>query len=139
MSFKINWKTHIICSFISGFIALVLLEIANGIIENFIMQDFIQFPTRLIIVNFYIGILMLLVLIIAVHEALHGLAYIMFGGKVTYGFKGIYAYAMEVSALPIQRTKFLVVLLMPVVQFHFCHCSFMVRWNDLFFKSDWVK
>jgi hypothetical protein len=38
----------------------------------------------------------------------------VFGGKVRYGFKGIYAYTMEVSEKPIQRVKFLVVLLLPV-------------------------
>jgi hypothetical protein len=52
--------------------------------------------------------------VIAVHEVLHGLAYIMFGGKVRHGFKGIYAYTIEVSEKPIQRVKFLIVLLLPI-------------------------
>jgi hypothetical protein len=41
--------------------------------------------------------------------------YKLFGGKVKFGFKGIYAYTQEISGLPIQRTKFLIVLLMPTV------------------------
>jgi hypothetical protein len=51
---------------------------------------------------------------ISVHEVIHGITYSIFGGKVKYGFKGIYAYTMEVSEKPIERTKFLVVLLMPI-------------------------
>jgi len=49
-----------------------------------------------------------------VHEAIHGLAYEFFGGKVKYGFKGIYAYTQEVSEIPIDRIKFLIILLAPL-------------------------
>lgn len=50
-----------------------------------------------------------------VHELIHGTTYRIFGGKVKYGFKGIYAYTHEVSELALDRSKFLVVLLAPVV------------------------
>ena len=49
-----------------------------------------------------------------VHEAIHGLAYKSFGGKVKYGFKGIYAYTQEISEMPIDRIKFLIILLAPL-------------------------
>ncbi|MBU3198433.1 DUF3267 domain-containing protein [Clostridium estertheticum] len=114
MSFKITWKTHVICFLISAIIAMVLRDSASVLVENFIMQDFILYPTKFIYINFYIAILLLLVPIIAIHEAIHGISFIVFGGKVKYGFKGIYAYTMEVSAKPIQRVKFLIVLLSPV-------------------------
>ena len=48
------------------------------------------------------------------HEGIYGLAYKAFGGKVKYGFKGIYAYTQEVSEIPIERTKFLIILLAPL-------------------------
>ena len=114
MSFKITWKTNVICFGISIIITLILWSIANGIIQNFILQDFMEYPTRLIVANFYIAIILLLIPIIAVHEAVHGITYIMFGGKVKYGFKGIYVYTQEVSELPIERTKFLIILLAPL-------------------------
>ncbi|MBU3090573.1 DUF3267 domain-containing protein [Clostridium sp. CF011] len=49
-----------------------------------------------------------------VHESIHGLAFLAFGGKVRYGFKGIYAYTQEISELPIDRTKFLIILMAPL-------------------------
>ncbi len=38
----------------------------------------------------------------------------MLGGKVKYGFKGLYAYAQEISGITLHRTQFLIVLLAPV-------------------------
>lgn len=113
MSFKITWKTHVICFLISAIIAVVLRDSSSVIVKNFIMQDFTLYPTKFISVNFYIAVLLLMP-IIAIHEAIHGITFIIFGGKVEYGFKGIYAYKMEVFAKPIQRVKFLIVLLSPV-------------------------
>ena len=49
-----------------------------------------------------------------VHEEIHGVAYKLFGGKIKYGFKGIYAYTMETSGKEILRVKFLIVLLAPL-------------------------
>jgi len=49
-----------------------------------------------------------------VHEGIHGLVYKVFGGKVKYGFKGIYAYTQEISEMPIDRVKFLIILLAPL-------------------------
>lgn len=40
--------------------------------------------------------------------------YRIFGGKVRYGFIGLYAYTKEVSGIILHRTKFLMVLLAPV-------------------------
>ncbi len=45
----------------------------------------------------------------------HGLAYKLFGGKIKYGFRVIYAYTREISELPLHKIKFLIVLLAPVV------------------------
>lgn len=36
------------------------------------------------------------------------------GGKIKFGFKGIYAYTQEISGVILHRTKFAVILLAPV-------------------------
>jgi Protein of unknown function (DUF3267). len=43
----------------------------------------------------------------------------LFGGKVRYGFKIIYAYTQEISEMPIQRYKFIIILLMPTLVISF--------------------
>jgi hypothetical protein len=48
------------------------------------------------------------------HELIHGISFKLLGGKVVYGFKGIYAYTQEVSGKKIRRNMFLIVLLMPL-------------------------
>lgn len=49
-----------------------------------------------------------------VHEIIHGIVYIIFGGKIKFGFKGIYAYTQEISGVILHRTKFIAILLAPV-------------------------
>lgn len=114
MSFKITWKTHVICFLIAVVTVKLLGSGADSIIDNFILKPFIFYPTKYLVINFYIYILLLLIPISIIHECIHGLAYKAFGGKVKYGFKGIYAYTQEVSGLPIDRIKFLIILLAPL-------------------------
>jgi len=114
MSFKITWKTHVICTIIAFAIAQVMGSIASNIVENFILKPFISYPTKNLIINFYIYVLLLMIPISIVHEGIHGLVYKVFGGKVKYGFKGIYAYTQEISEMPIDRVKFLIILLAPL-------------------------
>ncbi|MCB2295206.1 DUF3267 domain-containing protein [Clostridium algoriphilum] len=114
MSFKITWKTHVICTLVAFAIAQLLGSIASDIVENFIIKPFIFYPTKNLIVNFYIYVLLLMIPISIVHEGIHGLVYKAFGGKVKYGFKGIYAYTQEISEMPIDRVKFLIILLSPL-------------------------
>ena len=58
--------------------------------------------------------ILFMIVILIVHERIHRLSYELFGGKVKYGFKIIYAYTYEVSELPLEKVKFLIVLLSPV-------------------------
>lgn len=115
MSFKITWKTHFICYVFALLISLVMNDFVNLIFDNYFLQEFILYPTRRIIANFYIQITVLMVPITMIHELMHGAAYRIFGGKVKYGFKIIYAYTHEVSEVALNRSKFLVILLAPVV------------------------
>ncbi|MBK5240149.1 DUF3267 domain-containing protein [Clostridium sp.] len=114
MSFKISWKTHVICIFIALIIVKILGSNADSIIDNFFLRPFIFYPSEYLVINFFIYALLLMVPISIIHESIHGFAFKVFGGKVKYGFKGIYAYTMEISQLPIERTKFLIILLAPV-------------------------
>jgi hypothetical protein len=114
MSFKITWKTHVICILITLIIVELLGSTADNIMDNFFLRPFIFYPTKYAAINFYVYAILLMVPISITHECIHGLAFIAFGGKVKYGFKGIYAYTMEISDLPIDRTKFLIILLAPL-------------------------
>ncbi|MBU3110254.1 DUF3267 domain-containing protein [Clostridium lacusfryxellense] len=114
MSFKITWKTHVICTIIAYLTVKIMGQTADIIIENFFLKPFIFYPTESLIINFFIYVLLLMIPISIVHESIHGLSYRVFGGTVKYGFKGIYAYTQEISELPINRTKFLIILLAPL-------------------------
>lgn len=115
MSFKVTWKMHLICIAMAYMIMLLLDNSINSIIMNFALSGFLLYPTENVVYNFYIYAVIMLILISLVHELIHGVTFALFGGKVKYGFKIIYAYTREVSELPVPRTKFLVALLMPVV------------------------
>lgn len=114
MSFKITWKTHVICTIIAFLIVKLLGSMVGNILDNFFLKPYIFYPTKYVVINFCIYVLLLMIPISIAHEGIHGLAYKVFGGKVKYGFKGIYAYTQEVSEIPIDRTKFLIILLAPL-------------------------
>lgn len=114
MSFKLTWKVHVLVIAISIAVIVMFYNNIINIIINFILQPFMNYPFRSLILNFYIYYILLGVLVSTVHELIHGTAYKIFGGKVKYGFKFIYAYTMEVSGKAIERNEFLIVLLAPV-------------------------
>lgn len=114
MSFKITWKTHVICTIIAFLIVKLMGSTVDNILDNFFLRPFIFYPTSNLIINFCIYVLLLMIPISIIHESIHGLVFKLFGGKVKYGFKGIYAYTQEISELPIGRTKFLIILMAPL-------------------------
>ena len=97
MSFKLTWKSYVICFLISLILLLILNPIFDGILSDLFYGGIIFYPTKNLILNFNICTMLLMVPITAVHEIIHGAAYKVFGGKVKFGFKGIYAYTMEIS------------------------------------------
>lgn len=115
MSFRITWKVHLKCVLISLIFIAFYYNSTNIIIGKFFENNNIFYPTKYIILNFYLYIILLMIPITMVHEVTHGIIYTSFGGKVKYGFKGIYAYTKEISEKPIGRTEFLIVLLSPIV------------------------
>lgn len=114
-SFKITWKTHIKIILLSYFVTIILNNSVNTILDNFIFSEFIKYPTSILIVNMYIYFIILMIPISIVHEYIHGFFFVLFGGKVKYGYKIIYAYTQEISGMPIKKIKFIIILLAPLV------------------------
>ncbi|MDP4147495.1 MAG: metalloprotease family protein [Bacillota bacterium] len=112
MSFKLTWRTHIIINLIGTAMIVVLFPMVNYIIEQYIYYVFnITKSSNLLM--YLIIIILLLVPVTIVHESIHGIAHIYFGGKVKFGFKWIYAYTEETSGRPIGAEAFCIVLLAP--------------------------
>ena len=115
MTLKISWRVHAICILLG----IVILKCFDGIVDNILgnvfLSPMIWFPTKFVVLNFYMYALLLMVPIVLVHEGIHGLVFKIFGGKVKFGFKGIYAYTMETSGKPIERVKFIIILLSPLI------------------------
>ena len=114
MSFKISWKLHVYCFILAFIICLIEQKsIFNLFVDLLLNYKIINFTgNTLLDINIFIVVIFIPITI--VHELLHGAAYSLFGGKVKYGFKGIYAYAQETTGIVLHRTKFLIVLLAPV-------------------------
>ncbi len=115
MSYKISYKTHIICFLIGLLVTIVLETLVDKILIDFIVAIIHYWSSSNLIIKFYGFIIVLLIPIILVHEFIHGIAYTNFGGKVRYGFKGVYAYTQEISEIPIEKKKFAVILLAPLI------------------------
>lgn len=117
MFFKVSWKLHVLCLVISLGICLVFkVCFVNIIVEIVLSETFAQIRGN------YLGLYLYLLLVgvslfltTLVHEILHGLMYILFGGKVKFGLKLVCAYTAETSGIILHRTKFLIVLLAPLV------------------------
>ena len=115
MNFVITWKTHLICLAISLLTALIIYPYINYTLSHFFLSFLIFYPTPYYVLNFFLYILIFMIPITIVHEGIHGLLHIIYGGKIKFGFKGIYAYTFETSGRPISRNRFITVLLSPIV------------------------
>lgn len=52
MSFKVNWKTYLICYVLALIISLAMNDFVNLIFDNYFSKEFILYPTHSIIANF---------------------------------------------------------------------------------------
>lgn len=114
MSFKITWKLHVACNILALLMIIPLYGFINSTNELLFSTQYIFFPTKILLVNYYFYIFLVMIPVTIIHEWIHGLTYIYFGGKVKYGYRIIYAYTQEISELPIKRNRFCVVLLTPL-------------------------
>lgn len=115
MSFKISYKTHIICFLIGLLVTILLGKLVDKILIDYIVAIIHYWSSNNMIIKFYGFIIILLIPIILIHELIHGAVYTIFGGKVRYGFKGVYAYTQEISESPIEKRKFMLILLAPLI------------------------
>lgn len=114
MSFKISWKIHILCFLLAySFCYIQIDNISNVFLDLVTNYKFFSL-TGFYFLDMIITTLILMIPITLVHEIIHGIAYTIFGGKIKFGFKGIYAYTQEISGVILHRTKFVIVLLAPV-------------------------
>lgn len=113
-SFKINRWTNLKITLFALFLSILVFYPINIILDISLKYNFIQYPTKNILINMYIYITVLTIPISLIHELIHGACYKMFHGKVRFGFRYIYAYTMEVSSIKLSIKEFLVVLLAPV-------------------------
>lgn len=136
MSFYLNWKTHIKIYIIAALMAILLREPINIMVLKSILEIYevtgIYFsPFFIIFVFIYFAAVM--VPITLVHELLHSLVHLSFGGRVKIGFKGIYAYCQETSGIQLSRTQFLMVLVAPMTLISLISILLPYQWSLVVF------
>ena len=94
MSFRISKITHIKLSLFSLLGIVLFYPFVISIIDIYYF-NVIEMTGLSSVFNLYINIFVLLVIVSIIHEMIHGILYIYFGGKVKFGFKLLYAYTME--------------------------------------------
>lgn len=114
MYFKRTLKTKAVCFSMAYIIYYFMRNYINMLLFNLLYKNIIWTITNNLLVDIVLFFLILMIPITMVHEWCHGILLKFFGGKVKYQWKGIYLSAKEVSKVPIQRTKFLLILLLPV-------------------------
>lgn len=114
MSFKVSWKLHIGCFVIAYIFCYIEQNRISDLFISLLSQNELMNFTGNTLVDLIIFLIVIFIPITFVHELLHGAVYKLFGGKIRFGFKGVYAYAQETSGIALYRTKFLLVLLAPV-------------------------
>lgn len=114
MSFKISWKIHVLCTLLAYLLALPLTGQINSCLDSYVETKYVFIPTGNIFVNLLLYILLVMSLITIVHEMIHGITYIIFGGRIRFGFKIMFVYTQETSGILLTRTQFAIVLLAPL-------------------------
>lgn len=99
-------------------LSLAITACFSGVLKT-LFFDFTNaltsYPTPSPELNFLLFFVLVMLVITVIHESIHGLCYTIFGGKVKFGFKGIYAYTCEISGKAIPAAKFTTVLLSPLI------------------------
>lgn len=114
MYFKVNWKIHVNCFLLSIVLMAFFYNNLNIIVNKFFTGYLVSYPSNQML-WFFISVTGFIIFFTWAHELIHGICFKMFGGKVKYGFRIVYAYTQEISGKPLSRTQFLIVLLSPVV------------------------
>ncbi|SHF14082.1 DUF3267 domain-containing protein [Clostridium fallax] len=115
MKYKIDYKLHIKVLLIAIIISIVFYDFISKSLINFSETISNIFYTEINYINTMIYILIIMIPLTATHELIHGLFFKLFGGKVKYYFKFIFAATFECSGKPITLIKFSIVLLSPLI------------------------
>lgn len=99
MSFHLSWKTQLLLFAISIIVALLFQNQLIEVAINFIIYAHISMYSSYPILQTYLYTILLMILITFVHEPLHGIFYMLFGGKVKYGLKMGCAYTQEITGI----------------------------------------
>lgn len=109
--FKVDYKLHLLVFLLAGVVGYMFYDEISVVLSKIesIVSDSTYFTLA------FIGLLLFMVYSMSlIHELLHALAYMIVGGKVMIGFKGMYAYTKETSGMILTSKQFLFVLLLPV-------------------------
>jgi hypothetical protein len=115
MSFRVTIKTRIMYFFIATVILLILFNTEVSIFHNLFSKKFILYPTKHLIINLYLYKILLMVPVCFIHELIHAFLFSLYGGKITFKFKGLMLCTVEKSGIAIDRQKYLIILLAPLV------------------------
>lgn len=115
MSFRITLKTRLMYFFIAIVILLILFNTEVSIFYNLSSKNFNLYPTKYLIINLYLYKILLMIPVCFLHEVIHGILFSICGGKISFKFKGLMVCAVEKSGIAIDRQKYLIILLAPLV------------------------
>ena len=115
MSFRVTLKARLMYFFIAIVILLILFNTEMSIFDNLSSKKFILYPTKYLIINLYVYKILLMVPVCFLHEMIHAFLFSLYGGKIKFEFKGLMFCAVEKSGIAIDRQKYLIILLSPLV------------------------
>ena len=113
MEFKITSKIHLKLLAIAIVFSIIFYDYLNNILFNFFKKSISIFNYSITLSFIFLTVSMVIITIL--HELIHGLSYTLFGGKVKYSFKFIYAATEEVTNKKLSINQFAIVLLAPVI------------------------
>lgn len=99
MPFKVSWKIYLIILLLSSGICILMKDLISNVFIALFINNVIMNITSNYLIDAAIFFFAAFAPITIIHELIHGVTYQLFGGKVRYGFKGIYAYAQEISGI----------------------------------------
>lgn len=109
MYFIVTKKTHIL-----AFVLSCILIIFQFNTINEINMSILTSVGSYRMLKYYIILILILLINSLIHELIHGLAYVSFGGKFIIGFKGTYFYTKEITGVRLKVKDFAIVLLAPL-------------------------
>lgn len=109
MYFIVTKKTHILAFVVSCI--LIILQF-NTVAE--INMNILASVGSYRMLKYYIILILIILINSLLHELIHGIAYVSFGGKFIIGFKGTYFYTREITGKRLTIKEFAIVLLAPL-------------------------